>query len=126
MGKTGLLRHKAEMTPLQPHLGETRRQKLRNLPFWHSSLFKSQLVKVGEDFLLKKDSQGFGPYQNKPFRGPHNKKRGSYRKRPMGATPHKAVTNRFPQVGRNRTSEAPGAIFDPTLGDEETPPPMTP
>ena len=32
---------------------------------------KSQLVKEGEVFLLKKvtskDSQGFGPYQNKPF-----------------------------------------------------------
>ena len=43
----------------------------------------------------------------------------------MGATPHKAVTNRFPQVGGNRTSEAPGAVFDPTLGDEgvETTPP---
>ena len=43
----------------------------------------------------------------------------------MGATPHKAVTNRFPQVGGNRTSEAPGVVFDPTLGDEgvETPPP---
>ena len=43
----------------------------------------------------------------------------------MGATPHKAVTNRFPQVGGNRTSEAPGAVFDPTPGDEgvETPPP---
>ena len=43
----------------------------------------------------------------------------------MGATPHKAVTNRFPQAGGNRTSDAPGVIFDPTLGDEgvETPPP---
>ena len=86
MGNTGLLRREAEMTLLQPHLGETRRQELRNSPFWHSSLFQSQLVKEGEDFLLKKgtskNSQGFGPYQNKPFRGPHNKKRGSYRKRP--------------------------------------------
>ena len=36
----------------------------------------------------------------------------------MGATPHKAVTNHFPQVGGNRTSEARGAVFDPTLGDE--------
>ena len=84
MGNTGLLRREAEMTFLQPHLGETRCQELRNSPFWHSSLFKSQLVKEGEDFLLKKgtskDSQGFTPYQNKPFRGPHNKKRGSYRK----------------------------------------------
>ena len=34
----------------------------------------------------------------------------------MGATPHKAVTNHFPQEGGNRTSEAPGAIFDPTTG----------
>ena len=78
MGNTSLLRCEAEMTLLQPHLGETRRQELRNSPFWHSSLFKSQLVKEGEDFLLKKitskDSQGFGPYQNKPFRGPHNKR----------------------------------------------------
>ena len=86
MGNTGLLRCEAEMTLLQPHLGDTRCQELRNSPFWPSSLFKSQLVKDREDFLLKKgtskDSQGFGPYQTKPFRGPHNKKRGSYRKRP--------------------------------------------
>ena len=53
MGNTGLLRRKAEVTLLQPHLGEMRRQELRNSPFWHSkSLFKSQLVKEGEDFLL--------------------------------------------------------------------------
>ena len=47
---------------------------------------------------------------------------------PTGATPHKAVTNRFPQVGGDRTSEARGAVFDPSLGDEsmETPPPNTP
>ena len=81
MGNTRLLRHEAEITLLQPHLGDTRRQELRNSPFWPFSLFKSQLVKEGEDFLLKKgtskESQSFGPYQNKPFRGPHNKKRGS-------------------------------------------------
>ena len=43
----------------------------------------------------------------------------------MGATPHKAVTNCFPQAGGNRTSEAPGVVFDPTTGDEgvKTPPP---
>ena len=42
---------------------------------------------------------------------------------PMGATPHKAATNRFPQVGGNRTSEAPGVVFNPTTGAEgvETP-----
>ena len=76
MGNTGLLRREAEMTLLQPHLEETRRQELRKSSFWDPSLFQSQLVKEGEDFLLKKgtskDSQGFGPY--KPFRGPHNKR----------------------------------------------------
>ena len=78
-------------------------------------------MKEGEDLLLKKgtskDSQCFAPYQNKPFCVPH-----------MGATPHKAVTNRFPQVGGNQTSEAPGVVLDPTTGSEgvETPPPMTP
>ena len=87
MGNTGLLRYEAEMTLFQPYLGETRCQELRNSPFWPSSLFKSQLVKEGEDFLLKKgtsnESQCFAPYQ-KLFRGPHNKKRGSYRKCPYG------------------------------------------
>ena len=41
----------------------------------------------------------------------------------MGATPHKAVSNRYPQVAGNRTSEAPGVVFDPTTGGEgmETP-----
>ena len=41
----------------------------------------------------------------------------------MGATPHKAVTNRFLQEGGNRTSEAPGVVFDPIIGEEgmETP-----
>ena len=51
-------------------------------------MFKSQLVKEGEDFLLKKaplKTQGFGPYQNKPFRGLHNKKSGSYRNLPTKA-----------------------------------------
>ena len=111
MGNTGLLRREAEMTLLQPHLGETRCQELRNSPFWHSSLFKSQLVKEGEDFLLKKDST--------------TRKEATTGNAPIGAIPHKAVTNRFPQVGGNQTSEAPGVVFDPTLADEvvETPPP---
>ena len=86
MGNSGLLRPEAEMTLLQPQLGETRCQELRNASFWPASLFKSQLVKEGEDFHLKKvpqKTQGFRPYQNKPFHYPH-KKRGSYRKRPYG------------------------------------------
>ena len=63
MGNMGLLRREAEMTLLQPHLGDSRHQELRNLPFWPSSLFKSQLFKEGEHFLLvkgtSKNAQGF-------------------------------------------------------------------
>ena len=99
MANTSLLRHKAEMTLLQPQLGETRRQELRNSSFWDPSLFQSQLVKEGEDFLLKKgtskDSQGFTPYQNKPFRGPHNKRRGSYRKHPYGGNSSQSSNQSF-------------------------------
>ena len=100
MGNTGLLRREAEMTLLHPQMGESRRQELRNSPFWPSPLFRSQLVKDGEDFLLKKGtvkhSQGFGPYQNKPFRGPHhNKKRGSYRKCPYGGNSSQSSNQLF-------------------------------
>ena len=134
MGNTGLLRCEAEMTLLQQHLGDSRRQELRNSPFWPSPLFRSPSAKDGEDFLLKKvtpkDCQGFGPYQNKPFHGPHhNKKEDCTGNATMGAIPPKAVINHFPQVGGNRTTEASEVIFYPTQGDEgvETPPPpMTP
>ena len=61
-------------------------------------------MKEGEDFLLKKgtskDSQGFAPYQNKPFRGPH-KKRGSYRKRPYGGNSSQSSNQSFPS-GRGK------------------------
>ena len=106
MANTGLLRREAEMTLLHPQLGETRRQELRNSSFWGPSLFESQLVKEGEDFLLKKgtskDSQGFAPYQNKPFRGPH-KKRGSYRKRPYGGNTSQSSNQSFP-LGRGKSN----------------------
>ena len=102
MGNTGLLRRKAEMALLEPQLGDTRHQELRNSSFWDHSLFQSQLVKEGEDFLLKKgtskDSQGFGPY--KPFRGPHNKKRDSYRKRPYGGNSSQS-TAALPSYNQN-------------------------
>ena len=52
MGNTSLLRRKAEMTLLEPHFGDSKRQELRSPPFWPTPLFKSQLVKDGEEFLL--------------------------------------------------------------------------
>ena len=118
MGNTGLLRHEAEMTLLQPHLGDSRRQELRNSPFWPTPLFKSQLVK---------GFTGFGPYQNKPFCGPHhNTKRGSYRKCPYGGNSSQSSNQSFASGGENRTTEASEVNFDPTQGDEgmETPPPQ--
>ena len=119
------------MTLLQPQLGEMRRQELRNLPFWHSSLFKSQLVKEGEDFLLKKgtskDSQGFRPY--KPFRGSHNKKRGSYRKRLYGGNSSQSSNHSF-SSGRGKANlTGSNGRFRPHnkgRGRGNPPPPMTP
>ena len=77
-------------------------------------------MKEGEDFLLKKgtskDSQGFAPYQNKPFRGPH-KKRGSYRKRRYGGNSSQSSNQSFSSGRGNPTSEAPGVVFDPTIGE---------
>ena len=116
MGNTGLLRREAEMTLLQPHLGETRCQELRNSPFWHSFLFKSQLVKEGEDFLFKKgtskDSQGFGPYQNKLSHGPHNKKKGSCRKRPYGGNSSQSSNQSF-SSGRGKLNRGSRGRFRP-------------
>ena len=80
-------------------------------------LFKSQLVKEGEDFLLKKgtskDSQGFGSYQNKPFCGPHNKNRGSYRKRPYGGNSSQSSNQSF-NSGRGKPNfRGSGGRFRP-------------
>ena len=134
MGNTGLLRREAEMTLLQPHLGDLRRQELRNSPSWPSPLFKSQLVKDRENFLLKKgtpkDSQGFGPYQNRPFRGPHhNKKRGSYRKRPYGDNSSQSSNQLFSSGrGKSNSRGLRGRFSTPIKGTRAWKPllPMTP
>ena len=133
MGNTGLLSREAEMTLLHPHLGETRCQELRNSPFWHSSLFQSQLVKEGEDFLLKKgtskDCQGFAPYQNKTFCAPHNKKRGFYRKRPYGGKSSQSSNQSFssgrgkPNFGGSKGHFRP---HNRGRGHGNPSPPMTP
>ena len=46
----------------------------------------------------------------------------------MGAIPLKAITNPFPREEENPTSEAPGVVFDPTIGEGAWKPPfaMTP
>ena len=120
MANTGLLRREAEMTLLHPQLGETRHQELRNSSFWGSSLFEFQLVKEGEDFLLKKgtskDSQGSHPTRISPFVVP-TRKEAPTGNAPMGAIPLKAVTNPFPREEENPTSEALGVVFDPTIGE---------
>ena len=109
MGNTGLLRREAEMTLLQPHLGDSRRQELRNSPFWPTPLFKSQLVKDGEDFLLKKATlkslRVLDPIKTSPFVVPTTtRKEAPTGNTPMGAIPLKALTNSFSQVGGNPSS----------------------
>ena len=53
IGNAGLIRRDVEMTHLHPDLGETICRELRNSPLYPSPLFYSQLVKEGEEFLLK-------------------------------------------------------------------------
>ena len=103
-----------------------RRNQAPRTQEWPPSLFKSQLVKEGEDFLLKKgtskDSQGFRPYQNKPFRGPH-KKRGSYRKRPNGGNSSQSSNQSFSSNRGKQNFRGSRVVFDPTTREEgmETP-----
>ena len=128
MGNTGLLRRKAEMTLLQPNLGDSRCQELRNSPCSPTPLFKSQLVKDEEDFLLKKaplkNHRVLDPIKISPFVVPTTiRKEASTRNAPMDDSQTlKAVTNCFPQVGGNRKTDSSEVIFNPIQGDE-TPPP---
>ena len=91
--------------------------------FWPTPLFRSQLVKDGEDFLRKKAPLKnhrvldlIGPHHNKIKEAPTGNA-------PMGAIPPKALISRFPQVGGNRTTEALEVVFNPIQGnkDVETP-----
>ena len=87
------------------------------------SFVQSQLVKDGEEFLLKK-----APLKNHRVLDPIKlspvvvsatiRKEAPTESVPMGATLLKALTNSFPQVGQNRTTEALKVVFDPTQGDE--------
>ena len=82
----------------------------------------------GEDFLLKKAPQKtlrvLDPIRISPFVVP-TRKEAPTGNIPMGTIPLKTVTNHFPLAVENQTSEAPGFIFDPIIGEEgmETPPP---
>ena len=127
MGNTGLLRREAEMTLLQPHLGEMRTQELALLALF---LVQVSTCEGGRRLASQKKAplktlRVLHPIKISPFVVSTIRKETPTGNAPVGATPHKAVTNRFPQVWGNRTSESPGAIFNPTLGDEgvETPPP---
>ena len=108
--------------------------RTEELAFWPTPLFRSQLVKDREDFLLKKAPLKIlgvlDPIKTNPFVVPTTiRKEAPTGNAPMSAIPLKAVINRFPQVGRNQTTEDSEVVFHPTQGDEgvETPnPPMTP
>ena len=114
MGNTGLLRHEAEMTLLQPHLGDTRRQELRNSPFWSSLLSQSrrEMASSSKKAPLKM-LRVSDPIKISPLVVPTIRKEA-----PTGNAQSFSS-------GGNRISEAPRVIFDPTLGGEdmETPPP---
>ena len=120
MGNTSLLSRVAKKTFLQPQLGEKRCQELRNSPFWHSSLtssFKKAPLKTVR--VLDPIS---------PFVVPTTRKEAPTGNTPMGATPHKAVTSHFPQVGETELQRLQGSFSTPQQGTRvwKPLPPMTP
>ena len=113
MCNTGLLRHEAEMTLLQPHLGDTRCQELRNSPFWPSSLFKSELVKEKTSSSKKaplKTRRVSHPIKTSPFVVPTTRKEAPTGNAPMGTTPPKAVINLFPQSRETEQQRLQGSF----------------
>ena len=94
MDNTGLLRREAEITLLQPQLWETRRQELAFLALILVKVSTSEGRRLSSKKAFLK-TQGFEPYQNKPFCGSHNKKRGSYRKRPYGGNSSQSSNQSF-------------------------------
>ena len=56
MGNAGFLKRDTEMTNLQPNLGKTTHQQLRNSLLSPSPIFHAQLLKEGEVVLLKTDT----------------------------------------------------------------------
>ena len=129
MGNTGQLRRESEMTLLQPYLGDSRRQELRNSPFWPTPLFWSQSRMEKSSSFKKappKIHRVLDPIKTSPFVVPTTiRKEAPTGNALVGAIPPKAVINHFPQVGGNLTTEASEVIFNPIQGDEgvETPPP---
>ena len=122
---------RAEVTLLQPHLGDSRRQELRNSPFLPTPLFKSQSMMEKTSSFKEaplKIRRVFDPIKASPFVVPTTiREEAPTGNTPMGAISPKAVISRFPQVGRNRTIEASEVVFDPIQGDKDVEtPPMTP
>ena len=97
------------MTLLQPHLGDSRHQELRNSHFWPSALFRSQSRMEKTSSLKKaplKSRRVLDPIKTSPFVVPTTiTKEAATGNAPMGAIPPKAVINRFPQVGGNKKKQ---------------------
>ena len=135
MGNTGLLRRKAEMTLLQPHLGDSRHQELRNSPFWPTPLFKSQLVKDEEDFLLEKgfsDSRGMGVIDRQSRRLPSHPHPPKLKEVSKVLPQVAGVPVRFPSL---RTGHGPSGFYNdckrsetdgPVKGNQTSPVPRRP
>ena len=106
-----LIRQKAEMSNLQPNLGEARHQQLRGSPFAPTLLFHSQ---GGRGVSYQK---GTPKITISPFFGPHNKNRGSYRKCPYGRQSTPSSNQSFPS-GRGNSNRGNKDIFVLIAGAE--------
>ena len=120
------------MTLLQPHLGHSRRQELRNSPFW-PSLFRSHShTRMEKTSSFKKAPpkihRVLDPIKSSPFVVPTTiRKEAPTGNTPMGAIPPKAVINRFPQVGEIEQQRLQRSLSTPFKRTREWKPlfPMT-
>ena len=83
MGNTGLLRREAEMTLLQPHLGDTRHQELRHFG----------LRNFGLPLAPLRNNRVLDPIKITPFVVPTVKK--SHRKNPYGGNSSQSSNQSF-------------------------------
>ena len=100
MGNSILLRREAEMTHLQPHLEQTRRQELRNSPFWLLLCSCLSLLRREKSSSLKKAPRKtlrvLDPITISPFAAPTTTKEAPTGNAPVEDIPLQAVTNHFP------------------------------
>ena len=115
MANTGLLRREAEMTLLQPQLGETRRQELRNSSFWAQHFSTRRKVQNGNSRVHQDlpDSRGVGIVDRSVGRLPTHPHPPKLKEIPKVLLQVSGVPVHLPPI---RTSHSPPGLYNDCKG----------